>query len=201
MNAPTRTLSIALLVVGPFVRPAPPPCCETPAPPAAALPSDSLAHLEGASWKDQNGTPFAFAELAGRPRLVSLFFSHCAYACPRLIEDARRAQTELAGVLGQPPPIWLFSLDHVRDTPPVLATYAKGRELAAPHWRFFHGAEADVTELAAALGVQFRRDARTGDFGHTSRIVLLDAAGRPVAAVEGAGPDLAPLRIAAAALR
>lgn len=171
-----------------------PPCCQpgAAASAAASAPTDSLAHLEGA-WRDHEGTDFTFEELEGAPRLVSMFFSHCTYACPRLIEDARLAQAAILEATGTTVPVWLFSMDDRRDTPEALAAFGKARGLDLKTWRLLHATAGDVAELAAALGIQYRLDPKTGDFGHTSRLVLLDRQGRPVGAVEGAGPDLKPL--------
>ena len=48
------------------------------------------------------------------------------------------------------------------DTPERLKAYAEDHGLDPAHWTLYHGDEKAVRELAAALGVRYRRDASGG---------------------------------------
>ena len=175
-------------------------CCDTnAAPAAAALPAESLAHLEG-MWTNAQGRVVSLEELAGEPRLLAMFFANCTTACPVLLADVAKAQASISNRTGRVVEAWMFSFDTARDTPEALAAFQQARGADPRRWQFFHGDAGAVRELAAALGVQYRRDPATGDIGHSSRMILLDTNACPVAAVDGLAVDPKPLVDAAAAL-
>ena len=66
------------------------------------------------------------------------------------------------------------------DTPERLKAYAGDHGLDLAHWTLYQGDDKAVRELAAALGVRYRRDA-TGGFDHSAIITILDADGKIVA--------------------
>ena len=69
-----------------------------------------------------------------------------------------------------------FSIDSAVDTPERLKAYAEDHGLNSAHWTLYHGDDKAVRELAAALGVRYRRDA-SGEFDHSAIISLLNADG------------------------
>ena len=73
-----------------------------------------------------------------------------------------------------------FTLDSTVDTPERLKAYANERGLDQADWTLFNGDDKAVRELAAALGVRYRRDA-SGGFDHSAIISILDADGQIVA--------------------
>jgi protein SCO1/2 len=73
-----------------------------------------------------------------------------------------------------------FSLDSALDTPERLKTYAKDHGLDPAHWTLYQGDDKAVRELAAALGVRYRRDA-SGGFDHSAIITILNVDGTIVA--------------------
>ncbi len=73
----------------------------------------------------------------------------------------------------------LISFDSERDTPAALKVYRAKRELSNQNWTLLRGEPDDVRELAALLGVIYKRDAN-GDFAHSNVITLLNAEGEIV---------------------
>jgi protein SCO1/2 len=73
-----------------------------------------------------------------------------------------------------------FSLDSALDTPERLKAYAKDHGLDPAHWTLYQGDDKAVRELAAALGVRYRRDA-SGGFDHSAIITILNVDGTIVA--------------------
>jgi protein SCO1/2 len=69
-----------------------------------------------------------------------------------------------------------FSLDPAADTPARLKAYAEERGLDPADWSLYHGDDKAVRDLAAALGVRFRRDDK-GGIDHSAAISLLDEKG------------------------
>jgi len=90
------------------------------------------------------------------------------------IED-RTKQASITGIR-----FAFFSLDSAIDTPERLTAYARDHGLDPAHWTLYHGDDKAVRELAAALGVRYRRDA-SGGFDHSAIITILNAGGTIVA--------------------
>lgn len=177
-------------------------CCAAPATPAATgdavtLPGESIYHL-AATWRDQSGREVTLADFAGSPVLASMVFTHCAYACPRLIFDLKAAREALPPDVRERVRIVVASFDTVRDTPERLQEWARLHGFG-PEWSLLHGDAGAVRELSVLLDIPFVPQ-RDGNFGHANRIVLLDADGVPVASVEGLGASPAPLVVAATEL-
>ncbi len=169
---------------------------DAPVAPRAALPGQSLYHLQ-ATLTDQQGKRMEWAALRGRPQLVSMFYGNCHLMCPLIIENAKAVQKQLPAAQQEQLGVAILTLDPARDTPAALAEIAL-RHRAPDAWRFLIPADNDVRTLANLLEVRYRfRD--DGSINHTSVLVLLDAEGRVRARseVEGIAPDpklLASLR-------
>jgi protein SCO1/2 len=134
----------------------------------------------GAAWRDQNGRTRTLASFRGRPQLVAMVYTHCSTSCPITIDQMKRiarAVPELGLVL--------VSLDPRRDSTAQLAEYAHERGLDASRWTLLTGTSDDVRELAALLGVRYRR-LSPEELAHSNTLTLLDASGAPVH--QGWGP-------------
>lgn len=146
--------------------------------PAADLPGNSLYQLD-LPLTDQTGRTFAFGELRGRPQLVAMFYTSCRYVCPLIIDTAKAVEHALPEDLRPRLQVLLVSIDPERDDVAALAAVAKRRSLDGARWRLVRTDAAHVRELAAALGIQYRRLV-DGEFNHASVLTLLDADGRIV---------------------
>jgi protein SCO1/2 len=127
----------------------------------------------------------------GKPQVVALFFTHCEYACPIIVNDLRRIEAALPPKIRDRVDFLLISIDTERDTPEVLRAYRESRKLPLAHWSLLHGGAEDVRELAALLGVNYRKDAR-GQYAHSNTITLLNARGEIVRQLNGLNQDVAP---------
>jgi len=160
----------------------------------AALPDLSLYQLPW-EWQDQSGTPLQLSALRGQVTVAAMIFTHCAYACPQLVADLQAVESGLGGQADEIR-FLLISMDADRDTPEVLAEWAKNRELNA-NWQLLHGDADAVREVAAVLGVNYVRTP-TGDFSHSNLITVLDADGVSVHQQVGlraeADPTVAAIR-------
>ncbi len=122
---------------------------------------------------------------------MALFFTHCEYACPIIVNDLKRIEAALPNKLRDRVDFLLISIDTERDTPEVLHAYRESRQLPTTHWSLLHGSADDVRELAALLGVNYRKDAR-GQYAHSNVITLLNAEGEIVRQIIGLNQDVAP---------
>lgn len=165
-------------------------CCARPDPDAgktagefAPLPGDSIYQLNEV-FTDQHQQDTAFAALRGHPRLLTMFFSHCEYACPIIVGDLKKIEARLSEEERSRLFVSLISFDVDRDTPEVLAAYALKMGMDPNRWQLLHGDASAVRSVAAALGVRYRREA-TGGFAHSNMIFLVSPEGQILHVQEG----------------
>ncbi len=161
-------------------------CCAKELPAATPLSDRSLYQLD-ASWTNDAGAALRLASLRGRPQVVTMFFASCQFTCPVLVKDLQRIEAALPENTRTNVGFVLVSFDSARDTPAALAKYRQTHGLAA-NWTLLRAAPDDVLELAALLGVKFKKDVR-GDFAHSNVITVLDAGGAIVRQIVGLNRD------------
>jgi len=161
----------------------------------AALPADSVWQLH-ANITEQNGKTLALKELAGKPRLVSMFYSSCPYMCPLIIDTALAVQHGLSTQERKKLSVIMISIDPKKDTPKVLQALMVKRKLNPNEWILARTDEKDVRSIAALLNIRYR-ELEGGDFNHTSVLILTDAQGRIIARTEKMGMQPEPEFIAA----
>lgn len=145
---------------------------------AQPLSGASLYNL-ASPWIDQDGKSIELKSLRGKPVVIAMAYTSCKDICPLIvasmvaIENAAKARnlTDIRFAF--------FSLDSAVDTPARLKAYADEHGLDPAHWSLYHGDDKAVRDLAAALGVRYRRDDK-GGFNHSAAITLLDARGEIV---------------------
>ena len=155
----------------------------------AAFPEKSLYQSES-TWTTDQGKEIKLSALAGRTQVVVMFFVHCQFACPIVVNDMERIEAALPaeiqhGVVG----FTLVSFDAKRDTPQALAEYRRTRRLPAKNWTLMCGRPDDVLELAALLGLKFKESAN-GQFAHSTVITILNAQGEIVLQQTGLNQDI-----------
>jgi protein SCO1/2 len=154
---------------------------------AASAPSDYSIYHAASTWTDQEGRRLPLGDLAGKPRVVAMVYTSCAYACPRIMLDMKRIEGEL-GDRADDVGFVLVSIDPERDTPERLAEFAAGSRLDPDRWTLLTAGEGDLLELAALLGVQYRQTA-PGEWVHSNLITILDPDGVVVHRQLGLGTD------------
>jgi protein SCO1/2 len=168
------SLAIAVLSTGCSSHSATKSCCVKETMPAGGVSDRSLFQLDS-SWTSDQSTELKLATLGGRPLVLTMFFAKCEYACPVLVHDMKKVEAALPPDTRAKVRFVLVSFDSERDTPAALAEYRKIHELPA-NWTLLRGAPDDVLELAALLGVKFKKDAR-GQFAHSNILTVLNAGG------------------------
>jgi protein SCO1 len=129
---------------------------------------------------DQVGQPYGRADLAGGPWVAAFIFTRCGGTCPMMTARMARMQTHLpAGAK-----LVSITVDPSYDTREVLQAYAR-QAGAAESWRFLTGRQSDLYrlatdgfKLAAAETPAGQAAADEGPFLHSSKLTLVDAAGR-----------------------
>ncbi len=150
--------------------------------PEEKRPASPLADIGPApevSLTDSSGKPFTLAGLRGKAVVVSFVYTTCSGTCPATTLHLTQVQEALgkAGLWGKQVHFVSISLDPARDTPEVLAAYARnyGADLAA--WHFVTGHPDRVAAVIAAWGM-WTKVGPSGVLDHPSRIFLVDPRGR-----------------------
>jgi protein SCO1/2 len=128
---------------------------------------------------DSAGKRFDVASLRGKVVLVSFIFTTCNGVCPVTTQRLSGLQAELqkTKLWGNSVAFVSIALDPKRDTPEVLARYARLYKADPAAWHFVTGPPPEVERIITAWGMWVKTDA-TGVLDHPSRIFLLDPVGR-----------------------
>jgi protein SCO1/2 len=155
-----------------------------------------LGQVPDFSLIERSGRGVSLADLKGQVWVADFVFTLCVGPCPLL---SRRMQS-LQEPLADHPAVRLvyFSVDPERDTPEVLADYAK-RYGAGDRWLFLTGEKERLYWLIMdgfKLGVDDGSALTAGASGpgtitHSTRFVLVDREGRIRAYYDGSSEDIA----------
>jgi protein SCO1/2 len=124
---------------------------------------------------DQSGAQLRLDVFRGKPVFIGMFYGTCPSACPLLISTIKRVMAGLDSAADAEVRVLLVSFDPEHDTPEALRKIVAVRGLDA-RWKLASALDDQVRDLAAVLGIQYRR-LPDGNFNHTSSIVLLDRTG------------------------
>jgi protein SCO1/2 len=156
--------------------------------------SGSLHDLAG-RWRDQDGRERTLAGTAAPARVVAMVYASCEHTCPLLVADMKRLEAALAPARRDGVRFVLVTLDPERDTPERLREFAGNVGLDPARWTLLTGSDDDVLELAAALGVRYRRQA-DGEVAHSNLLTVLDRDGAVTHQSMGVGAGATALRTA-----
>lgn len=130
---------------------------------------------------DQRGRTTSITDFGGRSAILTFAFGHCATVCPVVVHDIRAAR---AAAKRSDIPVVVITLDPWRDSPAHLPMIASAWELE-PTDRVLSGSVDAVERVLDVLGVQRRRDGRTGDIEHANVIMVTDTRGHVVRRIDG----------------
>jgi protein SCO1/2 len=152
-----------------------PACCVTNTAAAAKFTDKSLFQVES-TWTNDAGKQTRLGDLRGKVQIVTMFFASCKYACPLLVRDMQRIEAALPEGIRARTGFVLITFDPERDSPSALHQYRALHKLSAPAWNLLQGEPADIQEIAALLGVKYKKDSN-GDFAHSNVITVLNLQG------------------------
>ena len=122
----------------------------------------------------QNGQPFDSKVLAGKIWVADFIYTTCPGPCPRMTSQMHEVQSATADKLGDVKFV-SFTVDPERDTPPVLADYAKVHRAAAGRWYFLTGPAPALQTLDRDV---FKLGNLDASLQHSTRFVLVDGHSR-----------------------
>ena len=130
------------------------------------------------SLTERSGKTVTDQDLRGHVWVASFIFTRCNGPCPQVTSTVARLQSELKDL----PDVRFvtFTVDPKRDDLSSLRAYAENRKADPTRWLFLTGDEATIHKL---MKEQFKQaierksgpDVKPGDeFGHSTRLVLID---------------------------
>jgi protein SCO1/2 len=126
---------------------------------------------------ESGGRTVSLQDLAGKVWIADFIFTSCAGTCPMMTSQMGKLQDALPREIG----LVSFSVDPNRDTPEVLARYAKQYHADPTRWMFLTGDRATLFNLSIngfKLAVDDFQGSEQEPITHSSRLVLIDKQSR-----------------------
>jgi cytochrome oxidase Cu insertion factor (SCO1/SenC/PrrC family) len=144
---------------------------------AVALPpptlGDSLAEVPDFSLIDQDGRPVTLGDLKGHVWVANFFFTSCPLPCPTM--NMKMQQIHRALPKDTRAKLVSITVDPAKDSPEVLAEYAKSFRGQDERWMFLTGDKQAIVHLAID---GFKLAAADDPNVHSLRLALVDRDGR-----------------------
>lgn len=152
---------------------------------------DGSVYDLASDWRTQEGNTVNLQDLKGKVRVVAMGYTSCQYACPRIIADLARIESELKkqAISSDEVMISFISIDPENDTPARMKKLESEYGFDSQRWLLLTGDEDGVLELAVALGMKYRKTSAM-DFAHSNIISVIDPQGHIVYQTPEIGADL-----------
>ncbi|PIR25871.1 MAG: SCO family protein [Deltaproteobacteria bacterium CG_4_10_14_0_2_um_filter_43_8] len=152
----------------------------------ASTVSDQSIYLLESAWKNQHNKTVNLQELKGKVLVLTMIYTSCEYACPRIVADLKRIEDELGFFAKSKVEYVLVSIDPKRDKPEKLNSFSLKNEFGK-NWTLLTGSASNVRELAAVLGVQYKQT--NNDFSHSNLISIINQKGEIAYQQQGLGTN------------
>jgi protein SCO1/2 len=115
-------------------------------------------------------------DLRGKVVAVTFIYASCADMCPLLTAKMAAIQRRLGADFGRDIAFVSITVDPERDTPEVLARYARAHGANPVGWAFLTGPPAEIADVELRYGV-FARKTAGGSVDHTFLTSIVDQRG------------------------
>ncbi len=136
------------------------------------------------TFRDETGETVKLGDYFGkRPLILNPVYYKCPMLCSEVLAGLTSAMKGMKFDVGKDFDVLTISFDP-RETPQDAsvskAQYLKryGRPSAADGWHFLTGAQESITALTKAAGFQYHFDQKTGQFAHSTAIMVLTPQGK-----------------------
>ncbi len=147
-----------------------------------SLPPNSVYQLQ-VSIEDQFGEITGLDRYRGNPVLVTMFYTSCPHVCPMLISTIKLTESKLSADERAKLRVLTISIDPQRDTPEKLRETSERHHVDSMRWSMARSQPGDLRTIAGVFGIRYKQLA-DGEFNHSTRIILLDRDGTPLASTE-----------------
>jgi protein SCO1 len=135
----------------------------------------------------QDGQPFDSKSLIGKIWVADFIYTTCPGPCPRMTSQMREVQD---AVEKMPDVNFVsFTVDPARDTPEVLAGYARAHHVSPGRWYFLTGPPNTLQTLDRDV---FKLGDLSASLEHSTRFVVLDRRSRIRGYFETSEPGAVP---------
>jgi protein SCO1/2 len=135
-------------------------------------------------FRDETGKAVHLSDYFGkRPLVLSLVYYRCPMLCSELLIGLESTLKVLKFDVGKEFDVLTISFDH-KDTPELAAAKKAdvikryNRAGASEGWHFLTGPQESIDALTKAVGFQYDYDPKTGQFAHSTAIMLLTPEGK-----------------------
>lgn len=136
------------------------------------------------SFRDESGKTVQLGKYFGeKPVILSLVYYRCPMLCSEVLAGLEGALRAIRFSAGDQFKVLTVSFDP-KDTPQDAAakkavTLKSYKRLgAAEGWHFLTGTEESIEALTQAVGFQYQYDAKSGQFAHTTAIIVVTPEGK-----------------------
>ncbi len=144
--------------------------------------------LSGYEFRDASFRPLTLSEFRGRPLLINLVYTSCAYDCPLIIETLAESIDIAREAVGRESfQVLTVGFDTRMDTPERMREFAANHGIRDDGWRFASAEHETIARLSKDLGFLFFPSAK--GFDHIAQTTLVDAGGVIYRQVYGAAFD------------
>ena len=147
-----------------------------------SLPPNSVYQLQ-VSIEDQFGEITGLDRYRGNPVLITMFYTSCPHVCPMLISTIKLTESKLSADERAKLRVLTISIDPQRDTPEKLRETSERHHVDSMRWSMARSQPGDLRTIAGVFGIRYKQLA-DGEFNHSTRIILLDRDGTPLASTE-----------------
>ena len=136
------------------------------------------------TFRDESGQTATLRQyFGGKPVILSLVYYNCPMLCTQVLNGLERSLKDVPMDVGKQFNVLTISIDPTER--PVLASAKKalytglyGRPGVVDGWHFLTGDEAQIKQLASAVGFRYAYDPDTKQFAHASAIMMLTPEGK-----------------------
>lgn len=137
---------------------------------------------------NENGQKVKLEQFRGKPVVISMAYTSCAYTCPLILSQMQQIEKKLAEAGKKDVRFVLVSFDPEKDTPAVLKAYAKKKNLSVQWDLLTAKTDKEPREIASVLGIKYSK-VEGGDYDHSFIITVLDKEGVPRGHQVGSNAD------------
>lgn len=154
----------------------------------SVAPNEESIYNLNSELLNENGQKVSLEQFRGKPVIISMAYTSCAYTCPLILSQMQRIEKTLAEAGKKDVHFVLVSFDPEKDTPAVLKAYSKKKNLSAQWDLLTAKTNKEPREIASVLGIKYSK-VEGGGYDHSFIITVLDKEGIPRGHQVGASAD------------